>query len=345
MTDKNTQLVTIEDKDIQEIYYADNGLQIFVDNIDQMVSEFEYDLETAKGKKEIASFANSIARSKTYLDAIGKDLVSGVKAKLKIVDQNRKSMRDQLDELKVKARKPLTDYEEEQKAIAHKIQETMSRVEKLGLPYDIAGVALDIDQLKDNLAELLSIDLSHIPESLEANKKHGTALDSLNSAIEKESKRIEQEKELEELRKKQEELERKQAEEVAKKAQEEREEQLKREAAAEAERQKAAAEERAKQAEKEKAEAEERAKQAEIEAKKQAEEAAEQARLAEVARQEQEKKAEKERLEKLEANKRHVGAVRREVKEHLMSECGIDEALAKKVVLSLMNTPRVTINY
>lgn len=345
MTDKNTQLVTIEDKDIQEIYYADNGLQIFVDSIDKMVGEFEYDLETAKGKKEIASFANSIARSKTYLDAIGKDLVSGVKAKLKIVDQNRKSMRDQLDELKIKARKPLTDYEEEQKAIAHKIQQTISRVEKLGLPYDMAGVALNIDQLNNNLGELLSLDLSHVPESLEIEKKHNASLDSLNAAIEKESKRIEQEKELKELRKKQEELERKQAEEAAKKAQEEREERLKKEAAEQAEREKIAAEERAKQAEKEKAEAEERAKNAEIEAKKKAEEAAELARLAEVERQEQEKQAEKERLEKLEANKRHVGAIRREIKEHIMSECGIDEALAKKVVLSLMNTPRVTINY
>lgn len=334
MTDKNTQLVTIEEKDIQEVYYSDNGLQVFVDSIDSMVSEFEYDLETAKGKKEIASFANSIARSKTYLDGIGKDLVSGVKAKLKIVDQNRKSMRDQLDELKVKARKPLTDYEEEQKAIAHKIQQTTSRIEKLGLPYDLGGGTLGLDQLKENLEELLNIDYSHVPESLEPEKKLEASKASLQGAIEKEIDRIAEERELEELRK---------AEEARK--QKEYEEQLKREAAEKAEREKIAAEERAKQLEKQKAEAEERAKQAEAEAQKRAEEAAEQARQQEVERQKAEEQAEKERLEKLEANKRHVGAVRSEIKEHIMSECGIDEALAKKVVMSLMGTARITINY
>lgn len=58
-----------------------------------------------------------------------------------------------------------------------------------------------------------------------------------------------------------------------------------------------------------------------------------------------EQAAEQARKDTLEANKRHVGAVRREIKKMFMSECGIDETTAKKVVLSLLKTQRITINY
>lgn len=58
-----------------------------------------------------------------------------------------------------------------------------------------------------------------------------------------------------------------------------------------------------------------------------------------------EQAAEKARKDKLEANKKHVGAVRCEIKKLIMAECELDEATAKKVVLSLLKTNRITINY
>jgi len=64
--------------------------------------------------------------------------------------------------------------------------------------------------------------------------------------------------------------------------------------------------------------------------------AAEQQRLAEI---------EAERLRKLEANKKHAGMVRGEIKTHLIQECGIDEKTAISVVKALLKTERVTINY
>ena len=91
-----------------------------------------------------------------------------------------------------------------------------------------------------------------------------------------------------------------------------------------------------------------RDKQAAIEAK-QAEERAEmqakQAARMERERIEAEQAAELARIAKLEANKKHVGAIRSEIKELLMEECKLDEATAKKVVLSLLKTKRITINY
>jgi hypothetical protein len=62
--------------------------------------------------------------------------------------------------------------------------------------------------------------------------------------------------------------------------------------------------------------------------------AAEKARLAEVARQEQEAETERLRVEKLEANKVHVGKIRGEIKDDLMG-LGIDESLAKKITIAL----------
>lgn len=80
-------------------------------------------------------------------------------------------------------------------------------------------------------------------------------------------------------------------------------------------------------------------------AKQQAEIAAENARQAELDRQQAEIAAQQEEQAKLEANKKHTSKVRCEIKEHIMSACGIDEKLAVEIVKSLLKTDRVTINY
>lgn len=139
-------------------------------------------------------------------------------------------------------------------------------------------------------------------------------------------------------------------------AQKDRHEAIAKEASAKAEQEKELAEERAEQAEQDKilAEAkakrdaviaEEQAKQAKIDADIRAEKMAEQAKQAEIQRQKNEIIAQQEQQAKLEANKKHVGAVRCEIKEHLMEVCKIDEKTAKSIVLALLKTKRITINY
>jgi DNA repair exonuclease SbcCD ATPase subunit len=73
-------------------------------------------VDTAAGRQDIRSLAFKIAQSKTALDAAGKDLVAGWKAKAKKVDEARKEARDFLDALKAEVRQPLTDFEEAEKA-------------------------------------------------------------------------------------------------------------------------------------------------------------------------------------------------------------------------------------
>lgn len=85
--------------------------------------------------------------------------------------------------------------------------------------------------------------------------------------------------------------------------------------------------------------------QALIDGKKRIAEAAEEAKQAEIKRQEAEKAAvEAERL-KIESNKKHVGAILKEIKERVMKDSGIDDATAKKVVNTIRKINRITISY
>jgi colicin import membrane protein len=84
------------------------------------------DVLTAGGRKEIASLAYKVARSKTTIDDAGKTLVAEWKAKSAQVDASRKKARDYLDTLKDEVRKPLDDWEAEQARIE---QEAAARLE------------------------------------------------------------------------------------------------------------------------------------------------------------------------------------------------------------------------
>lgn len=69
------------------------------------------DLTTEKGRKEIASMAFKVAKTKTAIDAAGKLLNEEARAKINIVDAARRDIREKLDALKDEVRKPLTDWE------------------------------------------------------------------------------------------------------------------------------------------------------------------------------------------------------------------------------------------
>ena len=73
------------------------------------------DLSTAKGRAAIASLAHKVARSKTFLDDLGKDLVAEWKKQASDVDALRRIIRERLDGLKVEVRAPLDQWEEAEK--------------------------------------------------------------------------------------------------------------------------------------------------------------------------------------------------------------------------------------
>jgi len=114
---ETTDLVVIEKSNAMTVFKSADQIEDILQKVEREVMSFVPDVTTAKGRKEIASLAYKVAQTKTYLDGLGKDLVAELKEIPKLIDANRKTVRDRLDELKEKARQPLTDYEVEQERI------------------------------------------------------------------------------------------------------------------------------------------------------------------------------------------------------------------------------------
>ncbi|EAA8821860.1 cell envelope biogenesis protein TolA [Salmonella enterica subsp. enterica serovar Tennessee] len=118
-----TDLVVIEKSNAMEVFKSADQIEDILQKVEREVMSFVPDVTTAKGRKEIASLAYKVAQTKTYLDGLGKDLVAELKEIPKLIDANRKTVRDRLDELKEKARQPLTNYEDEQERIKKEEEE------------------------------------------------------------------------------------------------------------------------------------------------------------------------------------------------------------------------------
>lgn len=114
---ETTDLVVIEKANAMTVFKSADQIEDILQKVEREVMSFVPDVTTAKGRKEIASLAYKVAQTKTYLDGLGKDLVAELKEIPKLIDANRKTVRDRLDELKEKARQPLTDYEAKQERI------------------------------------------------------------------------------------------------------------------------------------------------------------------------------------------------------------------------------------
>jgi len=110
-------LITIEQSTALTVFTKPDGLKGILDQIADEARSVALDVSTAKGRKEVASVAYKIARSKTYIDGVGKDLVAEMKELPKKVDASRKLARDFLDNLATEIRKPLDAWEAEQARI------------------------------------------------------------------------------------------------------------------------------------------------------------------------------------------------------------------------------------
>ncbi|HCT5874786.1 TPA: cell envelope biogenesis protein TolA [Proteus mirabilis] len=274
--------------------------------------ELDSDFSVAKNRKAFASLAYKVAQTKTYIDKEGKAVVDKLKELPKKVDASRKIFRDKLDALSTDIRKPLTEWEAQEKA-----REEAEALKK-------------------------QIEVDH-EEALQMNE-----LFDLRKA-EEERKRITREEEMKRQAAEQARLEaeRKAQQEIEAAAQREREA---KEAAERAEREKQEAIQRAEQAAKEakeKAERDakeaheraEREKQLAIEAERKKAQEAEQARLAEEERKRQEEA-------KRQADKEHRRKYNQETLQALVSN-GFDEKLATEFIKLVASNkiPHMTMNY
>lgn len=317
------ELVVIEKSKALDVFKSSNSVEDIISKIESEVNSFVNDVNTDKGRKEIKSLAYRVAQSKTYLDGLGKDLVAELKEIPKLIDANRKTVRDRLDALRDKVRQPLTEWEAEQDRI---------KAEKQMLAWH--EEALEMNAAFDKvLAERIESDHEI---ALLMNEKFDR--DLAEAKAEAERQRIAHEEELKKQAAEQARLEaeRKAQQEIEAAAQREREA---KEAAERTEREKQEAIQRAEQEAKEAQERAEREKQAAIEAERKKALEAEQARLAEEERKRQEDAKRQE-------DKEHRRVFNKEALQALVSN-GFDEKLATEFIKLVASNqiPHMTMNY
>ncbi|MTB40771.1 MULTISPECIES: cell envelope biogenesis protein TolA [unclassified Providencia] len=310
------ELVVIEQETALDLFTAPEKVNQMLAHIKTLAEEerkeLDSDLSVAKNRKAFASLAYKVTQTKTAIDKAGKLVVDDLKELPKKVDAARKLFRDELDALSTDIRKPLTEWEAQEKA-----REEAEALKK-------------------------QIEVDH-EEALQMNE-----LFDLRKA-EEERQRIAREEEMKRQAAEQARLEaeRKARQEIEAAAKREREA---KEAAERAEREKQEAIQRAEQAAKEakeKAERDakeaqeraEREKQLAIEAERKKAQEAEQARLAEEERKRQEEA-------KRQADKEHRRKYNQETLQALVSN-GFDEKLATEFIKLVASNkiPHMTMNY
>lgn len=313
------------------VYTTDKGLDPYLSHIRAEIDAFVPDVTTKKGRDAIASIAYKVAQSKTALDKLGKELVDELKEKPKLIDAERKRMRDLLDAWKDEVRKPLTDFElAEQERIASHENEIQLIVNWRTAVFESS------EQIEGVIESLSALDTGERFEEFElrATKELAATLDSLRSFHADFVKREQEQAELARLRA-----------EAAEREQREREERIAREAAERAQREAEAKAKADREAvirrELELKLAAERAEREKLEAIAQAEREREQAQAraeaaakAERDRIAAEQAAEKEEQERREANKKHCSAINNQAAIDLQIE-GITERQAKAIVVAI----------
>ena len=152
------------------------------------------DISTDFGRKEIASLAYKVARSKTALDKSGKDLTEDIRKQKEAIDAERRKVTERLDSLKEEVRKPLTDWEDAEKARVKGHEDTLA---------DIAAAAaldrpLNLDEIEAKMAVVnLICDRDWEEFTVRAAGAKALAWSDLQNAAERARQAIAQREELE----------------------------------------------------------------------------------------------------------------------------------------------------
>lgn len=109
-----SQLIIIENTTPAELF-APGAAEKFLSKIEAFVLDEILDPTTEDGRKDIASLAYKVARTKTAIDDAGKELTEEWRDKTAAVNAERKMIRERLDALKENVRRPLTEYENREK--------------------------------------------------------------------------------------------------------------------------------------------------------------------------------------------------------------------------------------
>ena len=338
--------------------FTPSGIDKILEEIKVKTRSFVGDMTTIGGRKEIASMAYKVSRTKTALDNEGKKLTEEWSRQKSMVDSERKKVREHLDSLRDEVRKPLDEWEEAEKKRVSDRQLRLSSIDHFRTlnSSDVNGEELQITEAIKEVEFLTIFDWQEFSKKAETISEE--ALIHLNNILVSIKAAKAEKEELEKLRKEKEARDQKDREDrIAKDAADKakadaaelavkekaRVENEKLEAIAAAEKAKEAAATAAKgredkieadkkAAEQAKIDAENRAKKAEEEAKESAKKALEKERESVKIKAEQEAKE----LAKREANLKYQGKIHSEILEDLDFFIG-DIELRKAIIKAIAN--------
>ncbi|HCM7338697.1 TPA: hypothetical protein M4236_004088 [Klebsiella pneumoniae] len=342
-----TDLAIIEiAPDMAPAIYVENGLDSFLEKIRAGVNEVP-DLSTAKGRARIASLAAQVSRSKTAVEKPGRDYLKRLKEQPKVVEAELRRFVTECDQLRDEVRRPLTEWEDAEKARTEALQQRLVDLRALADVIDTSGNYLPYADIQERILEAKSVvlDDSWQERAAEAGVAKDSTIQQLEASLVIAQKREHEAAELDRLRK-----------EAEEKARLEREENIRREAAEQAkrdaeakaqaeidaaarresearaateraEREKIEAQQKAEREAKAAAEKAEQEKNAAIAAERRRQEEAESARLAE-----QKRIAEEEARRA--ADKEHRRSINRQAIADLI-ESGLTQEMAEKALIAI----------
>lgn len=328
-------LVVIDKKNAMAVFTNNDQLDPLIEAIEKEARSLVPDVTTKKGRDAIASMAHKVARSKTYIDNAGKDLVAELKALPKQIDESRRVVRERLDALKDEVRRPLTEWEAEQERI--KAEEAMLALhaEALAMNEEFDRQLAARIESDHEMALLMNdaFDREQAEKKAEAERQRIAREEEIKRQAEEKAKREAEEKHRAEL----EASARREAEERAAKERAERE---RIEAQQRAERDRIAAEQKAEADKQAAIEAERRKAQEEADRIRREAEQREQARLAE-----EKRKADEQA--RREADVKHRKAVSVEVVKALMANTSLTRDQAIEVLTAVKDgrIPHTGISY
>ncbi|MEE9876563.1 MAG: hypothetical protein PBU97_07985 [Stenotrophomonas maltophilia] len=140
-------LIPLESVNAVEVFTG-GGLDDLLARIRAEAVTLVPNVKTVAGRKEIASIAYKVSRSKTAIDDAGKALVADLKKQTGDIDSARKKARDTLDALRDEVRKPLTDWEAEQESIERERVEAEERARAAAEEARLAELARKEEEIR-----------------------------------------------------------------------------------------------------------------------------------------------------------------------------------------------------
>lgn len=172
-------LVPVEVKNVPALFET-GGTKALLDSVEKQVRAEIFEVETKPGREHVRSVAANLKRLKVHLDDMGKTYVAELKAKPKMVDAERRSMRDRLDTLAAEIRAPLTALEEAEQARLAKLNERIGDIHNHA--HLIEGMSSE--EIAKRITQVRAIDPATFEDQSEtADSAIAQTLDRLNRAM------------------------------------------------------------------------------------------------------------------------------------------------------------------